>query len=199
MEWEWKIRITDIIMIIVIFAGPIVAVQLTEYLRNKKDSRNRKVHIFRTLMATRSAPLAAMHIEALNLVELEFQAAPHPSTTVVAAGRLYMDHLKSQYPKEMWDTRRVELLVDLLYEMSTALDYNFDKVQIKAGSYYPSAYGETENDNYNTRKLWLEILQGKRLLPIASVVAPSPPTEKANEEKQPIKNQNKEQENKQNV
>ena len=76
MEWEWKIRITDIIMIIAIIVGPIIAVRITEKLRLKKDSRDRKVHIFRTLMATRSAPLAAMHIEALNLVELEFQAPP---------------------------------------------------------------------------------------------------------------------------
>ncbi len=171
-------------MIFVIFVGPIVAVQLTEYLRNKKDSKNRKVYIFRTLMATRSAPLAAMHIEALNLVELEFQVAPHQATTVVASGRLYMDHLRSsQYPKDMWETRRVELLVDLLYEMSKALDYSFDKVQIKAGSYYPSAYGETDEDNYKTRKLWLEILEAKRFLPVVSIGASSPV--KTVDEKQP--------------
>lgn len=198
MEWEWKIRITDIIMIIVIFAGPIVAVQLTEYLRNKKDSRDRKVHIFRTLMATRSAPLAAMHIEALNLVELEFQAHPDASSTVVAAARLYMDHLRdSQYPKDMWGSRKGELLVDLLYEMSKTLGYNFDKVQIKAGSYYPSAYGETDEDNYKTRKLWLEILEAKRLLPIASILTPSLPAAKA--EEQQAETQNKAIENKENA
>lgn len=167
MEWEWKIRITDIIMIIVIFAGPIIAVRITEYLRNQKDSRDRKVHIFRTLMATRSAQLAGMHIEALNLVELEFQAAPHPARRVVDAGRLYIDHLKDYlYPKETWVVRKNELLVDLLYEMSTALDYNFDKVQIKAGSYYPSGYEDAENDNLQIRKLWLEILKGNKQLSI---------------------------------
>ena len=101
MTWDWTIKITDIIMVIAIFAGPIIAVRITEKMRLSKDSRDRKVHIFRNLMATRSAPLAAMHIEALNLVELEFQAAPHPSTSIVAAARLYMDHLRdSQYPKK---------------------------------------------------------------------------------------------------
>ena len=190
MTWDWTIKITDIIMVIAIFAGPIIAVRITEKLRLSKDSRDRKVHIFRNLMATRSAPLAAMHIEALNLVELEFQAAPHPSASVVAAARLYMDHLRdSQYPKDMWGSRKGELLVDLLYEMSKALDYNFDKVQIKAGSYYPSAYGETDEDNYKTRKLWLEILEAKRLLPIASILTPSLPTDKI--EEQQIETQNK--------
>jgi len=174
MAWDWTLKITDIIMIVAIFAGPIIAVKITEKMRLNKDSFDRKVHIFRTLMATRSAPLSAMHIEALNLVELEFQAAPHLSTTVVAAGRLYMDHLRdSQYPKDMWNSRKVDLLVDLLYEMSKALGYNFDKVQIKAGSYYPSAYSETDDDNYATRKLWLEILHGKRSLPITSIIEPT--------------------------
>ena len=56
MEWEWKIRITDLIMIVAIIIGPIVAVRLTECLRHRKDVRDRKVHIFRTLMSTRSAP-----------------------------------------------------------------------------------------------------------------------------------------------
>lgn len=196
MTWDWTIKITDIIMVIAIFAGPIIAVRITEKLRLSKDSRNRKVHIFRNLMATRSAPLAAMHIEALNLVELEFQAVPHPSAFVVAAARLYMDHLRdSQYPKDMWGSRKSELLVDLLYEMSKALDYNFDKVQIKAGSYYPSAYGETDEDNYKTRKLWLEILEAKRLLPIASILTPSLPTEK----EQQTETQNKNIENKEKV
>jgi hypothetical protein len=174
MAWDWTIRITDIIMIVAVAAGPIIAVQVTEYLRHKKDSRDRRVHIFRTLMATRSAQLAPMHIEALNLVELEFQASPRSSKQVVNAGRLYVDHLGDHaYPKEAWGTRKDELLVDLLYEMSTALGYNFDKVQIKAGSYYPSGYGEAENDNLQIRKLWLDILKGNRKLPMTAEVYPS--------------------------
>lgn len=167
MSWDWTIRVTDIIMIGAIVIGPIIAVRITEKLRHKKDSRDRKVYIFRTLMATRSAGLAAMHVEALNLVELEFQVPPDASTAVVSAVRLYVNHLNDrQYPTNMWESRRAELLVDLLFEMSKSLGYNFDKVQIKSGSYYPSGYGETETDNYNTRKLWLEILNGKRTLPI---------------------------------
>jgi hypothetical protein len=80
---------------------------------------------------------------------------------------LYVAHLGDHlYPKEAWGPRKDELLVDLLYEMSTALGYNFDKVQIKAGSYYPSGYQETENDNFQIRKLWLEILKGNKQLAI---------------------------------
>ena len=172
MEWEWKIRITDIIMTIAVFAGPIVAVQITEYLRRVKDTKDRKVHIFRTLMATRSATLAPMHVEALNAVDLEF----HQDKRVLDASRLYMDHLRDRaYPKETWGTRKVELLVELLYEMSQALGYSFDKIQIKAGSYFPSGYEEIENDKEQIRKLSLEILQGKKQLPILAGIFNMPP------------------------
>jgi hypothetical protein len=183
MTWDWTIKVTDIIMVIALLLGPVIAVQITEYLRNQKDSRSRKVHIFRTLMATRSAQLAAMHIEALNLVELEFQDGQRSSKRVVDAGRLYIAHLSDRnYPKDMWPARKNELLVDLLYEMSTTLGYNFDKVQIKAGSYYPSGYEETENDNFEIRKLWLDILKGKNKLPTTTefINIPAPTLEKKN-------------------
>src|SRR3990167_9389920 len=118
MAWDWTIKITDIIMITAVAAVPVIAVQITEYLRHKKDSRDRKVHIFRTLMATRSATLAPMHIEALNLVDLEFHSQKHQERRVLDAGRLYIDHLRDHlYPKEAWPARKAELLVDLLYEM----------------------------------------------------------------------------------
>lgn len=176
MEWDWKIRITDIIMVFAIVLGPIIAVQITEMLRASKDARNRKVHIFRNLMATRSAQLAAMHIEALNLVELEFQSKKHRKT--LDAWRLYVDHLKDRaYPKETWPTRKSELLVDLLYEMSCSLGYNFDKVQIKSGSYYPSGYEDNDLDTLESRKLWLEVLRGKRHLPMVAGVYNLPPKE----------------------
>lgn len=175
MEWELKIRATDIIMIIAIFAGPIVAVQITEFLRKVNDARGRKVHIFRILMATRSATLASPHVESLNAVDLEFHSKNIQDKRVLDACRLYMDHLRDhEYPKEMWGARRTELLVELLYEMSKALGYNFDKVQIKAGSYYPSGYEEFENDNLEIRKNWLNILKGNQQLHMKAEIFPSP-------------------------
>lgn len=167
MTWDFTIKITDIIMIGAIVIGPILAVQITEYLRNLKDIRDRKVYIFRTLMATRSAPLLGVHIEALNLVELEFHSNKAQDRRVVDTWRLYLTHLSDQrYPKETWSTRKDELLIDFLHEMSLALGYSYDKSQIKSGAYYPSGYQESDFDHYETRKLWLEVLKGKRPLPM---------------------------------
>lgn len=178
MTWDFTIKITDIIMISAIIIGPLVAVQITEYLRKLKDVRDRKIHIFRSLMTTRSVPLAGVHIEALNLVELEFHSDKKQERRVVDAWRLYLTHLADRkYPKETWNTRKDELLIELLYEMSLALGYSYDKSQIKSGTYYPAGYEDADFDHYETRKLWLEVLKGKRPLPmLARIVVPEKDT-----------------------
>jgi len=175
MAWDFSVKVTDVIMIGAVFVGPIVAVQITEYLRKAKDARDRKVHIFRTLMATRSAELAPMHVEALNLIDLEFHSKKHQDKRVLDAGRLYMNHLGDRgYPKEAWPVRKAELLVELLYEMSASLGYGFDKVQIKAGSYYPSGWDEVERENEETRRNWLNIVRGSQQLHIRAEIFPPP-------------------------
>jgi hypothetical protein len=68
-----SIRTVDIIMIIAVFAGPIVAVQLQTLLERRREKRERKLKVFRTLMATRARKAAdPSHVEALNLIGIEF-------------------------------------------------------------------------------------------------------------------------------
>jgi len=179
MQIDWTLKITDLVMIVALFVGPIAAVQITEYLRSTKDSQKRKEHIFRTLMATRSSSLSYAHIEALNLVEIEFNSSIPKEKKVIDCWRLYIAHLNAKnYPMDIWQTKRGELLIDLLYEISTLLGYAHDKAQIQSGAYYPQGYVNVENDNAETRQLWLEVLRGKRQIPMkAEVVAFLPPSQ----------------------
>lgn len=172
---DWTVKVTDLVLIAALVIGPVLAVQITEILRKRQDARNRKVHIFRTLMATRSATLAPAHIEALNLVEIEFQAARRSQERrVVDCWKLYLAHLNDRnYPLESWAARKTDLLIDLLYEMSVSLGYSYDKSEIKSGTYYPAGWQEAENEQTEARKLWLAVLRGQRLLPIQS--SPPPP------------------------
>jgi hypothetical protein len=168
------VRITDIVMILAVIAGPIIAVQITEYLRTRQDQRLRKVHLFRTLMATRSATMTPAHIEALNLVEIEFISGKTLDREVLDSWKLYLAHLNDiNYPKDSWGARRADLLVDLLYSMSKALHYDYDKAHIKSGAYYPQGYGESEAEQIQIRKLTLEILKGTRGLPVSAVTIPT--------------------------
>jgi hypothetical protein len=119
-------------------------------------------------MATRRSNLAVAHIESLNLLELEFHSSNEMDKKVVDNWKLYLAHLcdTNYQPKNGWEQRRQELLVDFLYEISMAIGYSFDKSSIKTGAYAPQGYVDFENENTETRKLWLEILRGKRGIPV---------------------------------
>ena len=127
-------------------------------------------------MATRSSNLIYSHIEALNLVEIEFDGSNPREKRIIDCWRLYIAHLNSKdYPPLNWEIRRKELLIDLLYEISNLLGYSHDKSQIQSGAYYPQGYVNLENENTETRQLWLEVLRGNRKIPMkAEVYASSP-------------------------
>lgn len=156
-----------ILTIIAIFLGPILSVQIAQYLDRRRWDRERKIRIFKNLMSTRSAGLAPQHIESLNMIDVEFDLKKHPEREVVSAWKLYHAHLQDRnYQKESWASRKADLLIDLLHAMAKVLDYDFDKAHIKNSSYYPHGYGEFEDDQYIIRKSTIDFLQGKRPMPI---------------------------------
>jgi len=55
----------------------------------------------------------------------------------------------------------------MLYEMAESLGYHFDKVTIKRNAYNPKLWGEIELEQHAIRKKFLEVLDGKRRLPVA--------------------------------
>ena len=167
MSIDFSVRATDLAIVFATLAGPFLAVYVTEKQRKKAEARNRKIHVFRSLMATRSANLAAAHVEALNLVEVEFDPSVRSEKDVVDAWRLYLAHLNdSNYPPEVWGARRVDLLVELLFSMSRSLGYSYGKNEIRSGTYFPKGYGDAENENTEIRKLWLDVLRGRRRVPM---------------------------------
>jgi len=159
--------IADWLMIIAVISGPIVAVRLTRYLDNKKEIRNRKLDIFKTLMATRAYTVAWDHVHALNRIDLEFDKNNKKEKAVIEAWKEYLDLLgDSDMPKDQWATRRIDLLVELLQKMAVVLDYDFDKTHIKNSTYSPVAHGDLETEQSALRKGLIEVLEGKRPIPM---------------------------------
>lgn len=164
------IPLRDIFTILAIFAGPVVAVQLTRYLDRKKESKERKLQIFKTLMATRAYTVSWGHVEALNQIDLEFNRNDIQEKAVLDAWKSYLDLLgdKSISP-EQWSEKRVDLLVELLHKMAVVLGYDFDKVHIKNSSYSPSVHGDIEEEQRKIRQGVIEILEGRCSLPVHDV------------------------------
>lgn len=161
-------------MISAILSGPLFAVLITEGIRRYHEMRDRKVRLFRSLMSTRASTLSPSHVEALNLIDIEFDVKKRAERPVIEAWKLYHSHLNDQSYEdtEAWLKRTELLLVDLLHAMSTCLGYSFDKAHIKNSSYYPKGYGEIELDQHRTRKSLVELLEGKKALNIISHMAP---------------------------
>ncbi|WP_373426698.1 DUF6680 family protein [Neorhizobium galegae] len=63
---------SDWMIILATLAGPILAIQVQKFLERGRENRNRRLQIFRTLMATRAASVSPAHVEALNSIALEF-------------------------------------------------------------------------------------------------------------------------------
>lgn len=159
--------IADWLMIAAVFCGPVVAVRLTRYLDDKKEVRARKFDVFKTLMATRAYTTSWVHIEALNRIDLEFDKNHKKEKQVIEAWKEYLDLLgNTEIPIDQWGVKRVDLLIELLHKMAHILNYDFDKTHIKNSSYSPRVHGETEEEQNALRKGVLEVIDGKRSIPM---------------------------------
>lgn len=170
-------NITDLLMIAATALSPLIAVQVTRYLDDRNEQRGRKLQVYKTLMATRAYNLSSAHVEALNRIDLEFSLGRKGEKVVLEVWQQYLDHLGSKSLEgQAWNDKRVDLLVDLLHAMGKSLGYDFNKTQIKNATYSPTAHGRIENEQERMRQLTLEVLEGKRPLPMYVTNVPNPPT-----------------------
>lgn len=163
MEW---------IMIIAILLSPLIAVQVTKWIDNKKGEKQRRLDIFRDLMETRAAALTPKHVAALNRIDIEF----YNVSKVSEAWKEYHDHLfqaskidaENKEAWAAWTVKKEDLLTNLLSQMATFLKYNFDNVHIKRGHYHPKAYVDIETELMIIRRALVELLSGRKALNIIS-------------------------------
>lgn len=159
--------LVGIISIIAIIVAPIIALKVRKEIEESKEKNQRKLGIFKTLMATRAARLSPAHVEALNMIDIEFYGIEK----ILKSWRLYQYHLNSpisepvtEESSKKWLDASEEFLIDLLSKMSDEVGYSFDKDALKKAIYFPKAHGELEQDQIMLRKGLLEIIaKGKPL------------------------------------
>jgi hypothetical protein len=164
-------ELVDYLTITAIIIGPIASVQIQKYLERRKDGRNEKVIIFRTLMSTRGTSLSKLHVEALNQIDLVFKDKKYQ--LVRLAWGEYLDNLYQKVNDNnlsIWSNKNEDLLAELLYQMGLALGYNYDKVTIKRNSYTPVAHSNMENENQIIRTGFIELLKGERVIPMRVIM-----------------------------
>jgi hypothetical protein len=180
--------ISDWIVVAAIILAPLLAIQVQKFIENYKEARGRKQKIFKTLMATRTTPLSPAHVEALNMIDIEF----YKDKNVVDAWKELLDNF-ANYPQninsedyktqlQLSSDKSKELLTILLYEMARILGYNFDKTLIKRGCYIPIAHGLMEVEQSVIRRGFTQLFLGKASFPISLKGFP-PEGEKKEDEK----------------
>ena len=172
----------DWVTVAAIIVGPILAIQIQKLLDKISEKKKRRVAIFKTLMSTRAARLNKEHVEALNMIDIEFYGHMYfglkyqtkKEKAVTNSWKNYNDHLNNQasYDKiESWLNAGFELFTKLLYQMSKALGYDFDDVQLKRDCYRPAAHTNIENAQLEVLNGMADLMKLRRPFPI--VIMPS--------------------------
>jgi len=139
----------------------------TEYYILNREIREKKLGIFKTLMATRASKVLPSHVQALNMIDLEFNDKKYKD--VKLAWKTYLDHLNS-FPNDdekaqpVWSSKMADLLATLLQVMGKSLGYDFDEVHIRKGIYLPEAHARVEDENNLLRRGLLNLINGKGTL-----------------------------------
>jgi Family of unknown function (DUF6680) len=179
-----KIAIVGLVLstltIVAIIYGPIAALriqrQLDQESEKRERDRERKQFIFRTLWVTRSTPVNPRHVEALNMIDLDYRDCQ----PVVAAWNLYLDHLNTDATQPNWEERRVDSLTELLYQMSVTLGQPYDKVILKRHWYRPSLHWQIDDMDMALREGFFKIIKGQEAFRVRLVdVQPSQPSARA--------------------
>lgn len=113
--------------------------------------------------------MSPAYIQALNLIDIEFAGDDPREKEVIKAWRELMDAYSSYKDLQNANERVNEHTATMLESMGKCLGYDFDKVLIKKGAYYPEFHVDIERDQHALRKGILELLDGtgRRKLPIA--------------------------------
>ena len=130
-------------VVIATLLGPVLAVYVTRRIDKARQVRECRLTIFRSLMVTRRATLAADKVTALNMVEIDFYGIK----PVEDARQEVMAHINLPRPLPAdWSDRHRKLLTKLLSEMAKVLGYDLQQIDVLEGGYYPQGFADIELD-----------------------------------------------------
>jgi hypothetical protein len=160
-----------IVTAIAIVVGPIVAVRLTLRFEMSREKLRRKYETFHALMKTRRVTLSPEHVTALNVIQTEF----HDDEKVITAYKKYIDNLggaplppgANADAVQRFLEQRDDVFNEMMFEIGRHLGFALDKRELRKYSYAPQGWVNTEAEQNAIRQLALELLQGKRPLPIS--------------------------------
>lgn len=153
--------------ILAIVIGPLLALLLQRVAENRREKRQAKLWVFRTLMMYRATPLAYAYVQALNLIDITFHADNDEEKAVREGWNSLLDHLTvNKDNPDFFESTRA-LTAKLLAAMGKCLGYDFDEVFLKRHAYQPKGHGDRELQQQELLQLLLQVLKNDRRIPVA--------------------------------
>ena len=146
----------DVINIVALILGPILAVFIGQFLQNRTKKREDKMALFKSIMASRVHGWTSDSVYALNIVEIIFPDNPK----VIAQWKILYDKLCVQNP-DATELKKIETEhTKLLLEMAKALGYK-DKVTWETiqNPYIPTGMVNSINMQNESMRNYAELLR----------------------------------------
>lgn len=153
----------DWLTVLALLLSPVLALttqRLLDWIREKKQ---RRFGLYLTLMSLRATPLHPDHVKALNALDTVFDSGDKKDAKVRRAWEQVLNHVTTRMgdtdeEKIAWNTRLVDLRVDLYQAVGQAVGYDHSIEYIKGHIYLPTYYTDAEGDQLKIRAGFAKIL-----------------------------------------
>lgn len=151
-------------VVLATFFGPIAALIITFIRDSRGQKYNRRVWVFRTLMATRKVGISPDHVNALNVIEVDF----YKCKKVEAAWKSYLDHLNDPraVEDEAWHETREKRLAELLFQMAAVLKFDIPALDLFKGGYAPKGWAHKTFRQNEMMEFVHELATGEKNIPL---------------------------------
>ena len=183
-------KTSETINLIAILVGPILAVLISVWLTNRKQSRDQKIIVLRMLLSTRHLPSDPGFSVAINLVPVEFNEAK----PVMASYKDFIQAVQNpanSHPDVPALQSNPTKVTKLIYEIARHLGFDIRETDIQHAGYAATGWIERDNLLLDSQRamtrtanaLWLQtrIMLGLELTDIekqaVGLLPPTPPEE----------------------
>jgi hypothetical protein len=140
----WGLKFSELVTLIGIIVGPIVAVAMTLLVEAKRRQRDSKIQIMRMILNTRHLPADPSYNAAINLIPVEF----NNDEKVMSAWKDYISHVRfkpSDENKSGHDTLTIAKQTTMIFQLMKNLGFNLSETEIQTSAY--ASEGSIIRDN----------------------------------------------------
>jgi hypothetical protein len=140
----WGLKFSELVTLIGIIVGPIVAVAMTLVIEAKRRQHDSKIQIMRMILNTRHLPADPSYNAAINLIPVEFNR----DKTVMDAWKDYISHVRfkpSDENKNEHNTLSLAKQTTMIFRLMKNLKFNLSETEIQTSAY--ASEGSIIRDN----------------------------------------------------